>query len=581
MTLRFVLTTTEQIATRRRGRVAAVLGLLLLSFTAHLSALSGWWLSDDPQVLVQAERYAPGEYFFVPEVWRYLSASNFTPLVTLSFEADLALAGLEPRWFYAHQVMALTLAAILLYLLLAPYTGGLLAFFSAALLLVSPQAIVAARTLMVRHYVEGLVFALLALLLWRAGRAKRRDAAFGLLAGLAYLLAILAKEVYLGIPLIMLWESRGAGERWVTILRRILPVVVAGVGYGVWRLLMLGTVGGYGDTASLLELGEGMLRHALGPVPPSLQLIFAAAALVLLALGALNHPKGTLAFCGISLLVVLAPLFAVAGQMEMRHLFAAFAVLSAGLALAVQVSRRGNVLARMAAGVALVTVVTAGQIVRDGHQSGSSRVVAEGRYVWIHAASAPALLATAPAWYLEGLAELRSRRGGGQPPRYLLSREALLIEDIDPRQVVRVSSSNGTRLEPFDAAFVQQIQAEKERFDPGAPLSVLIERDDHRLRWELGPQPSSGWTFLTYPDYDEYRIPPSGTRIIPEPTGRRFFRILRHLPDGGWTVSPPLGLPEPGQSIRWQSPRPGRLSVIGYRESRTATENRQPKTDNR
>jgi hypothetical protein len=550
------LTAPPQIALPRRGRAAAVFGLLLISLTFHLSALSGWWLTDDPQVLVQAERYRPREYFFVPQAWRYLSSSNFTPLVTLSFEADLKLAGLQPRAFYAHQIASLTLAAILLFLYLAPWTGSLLAFLAAAMFLGSPQAIVAARTLMVRHYVEGLAFALLALLAWRAGRS-RRPATYSLIAATAYLMAILAKEIYLGVPLFMILESGGAGERWRKVSARFLPVVAATIGYGIWRVRMLETVGGYGESlrpADLMTLGGGAIRLLLGSVGPEILVTFGAAALVVLILATFNQPKASLWFLAIALLVLVAPLLAVARQLEMRHLFAAFVVVSAGIALGVGLTRRGGRLATVAAAVALIVTLVGGQMVRRQHEEGSSHVVAEGRYVWTQSAGAKPILAAAPGWYLDGLVELRTRQGGGPGPRFLLSDEALLVEDTDPREVVTVERTNGTRIGPLDPALVHQIREEKSRFDPQAFLSVHMERDDHRLRWQLGPQPSSRWTFLSYPDYDEYEIPPAGSRIIPEPTERQSFRILRHLPDGRWTVSPPLGLPDPGQSVRWQQP---------------------------
>ena len=221
--------------------VAPALLLFGLAILVHLDALHGWWLSDDPQVLVQAMRYSPAAILFDPPSWRYLSSSSFTPLVTLSFALDLVLAGLRPAFFYAHQLVMIGIATVLLFLLLAKGGRVLIAFLGAATFIVLPATFNAAGSLMIRHYLEGLVLSLLALLFWIPSGEERRSLRRTIVPALLYLAAMLAKEFYAPLPLLMIWIDyvKGVTPRRTAV--RILPTAVSAVVYIVWRTIMLGS----------------------------------------------------------------------------------------------------------------------------------------------------------------------------------------------------------------------------------------------------------------------------------------------------------------------------------------------------
>ena len=74
-----------------RVSVVSFVILAAVALLAGAGALRGWWRDDDPQVLLQAWLSSPFAVLFSPNVWKTLSSSNFTPLVTISFDADLAL----------------------------------------------------------------------------------------------------------------------------------------------------------------------------------------------------------------------------------------------------------------------------------------------------------------------------------------------------------------------------------------------------------------------------------------------------------------------------------------------------------
>src|SRR5581483_7584340 len=166
-----------------------------------------------------------------PAEYMHLSATTFTPLLLLSYKFDLRLHGFDTRLFYAHQVAAILLAAVLLFFLIRRYVSIWYAAAGAGVFLTTWAAVYAARTLMIRHYVEGLVFALAALLAWR--RSKW-------LAAFFYLLAMLSKEVYAPIPLFFICESRFENRSWREIARELVAPALAAIAFLVWRRRMTG-----------------------------------------------------------------------------------------------------------------------------------------------------------------------------------------------------------------------------------------------------------------------------------------------------------------------------------------------------
>src|SRR5438552_17835321 len=89
----------------------AILALVILGLAVHWSALGGWWLYDDPQLLIEAIRQPLRAVFFDPSEYAHLATHTFTPLQLVSFKVDLFIHGLDPKVFYAHQLLALIAAA--------------------------------------------------------------------------------------------------------------------------------------------------------------------------------------------------------------------------------------------------------------------------------------------------------------------------------------------------------------------------------------------------------------------------------------------------------------------------------------
>ena len=526
--------------TTMRGRPAIlVLALAALSAITHWDALRGWWLWDDPQLLIEAIRQPALGTLFRPAEYAHLAGHTFTPLLVLSFKFDLAIARMRPAFFYAHQVIALTLAAILMYLLLRKYVADAYAVVAAAIFLTSWAGVYAARMLMIRHYVEGLVFALAAMLLWSYGRR------WVVAAAICYFLAMLSKEVYAPLPLIFAMQSRYAGRTWREIAREMVAPAMAAIIWLFWRWFMIGLVGPF-DTAigprDVVALPVTLWGQLVGPGRVWAGIVWAAALLLVAILFLAAQRLRAIAFLFIVAVVVIVPIAPVISMMQWRYSFAFAALSIASVAIAAGFAGR-----RWAIAVLIVlfatTAVNAIAQRRYYRQAMGRGIQREGLYVWTQPATAPTLSATAPPWYLGGLRWLREREGRGSGPRVIFSRYAVDAGDVDPRSVVA--------LDQRGRAVPVAWQRDAGKLDPNAPLTIEFSIRDHAAHWRFGP-PGAHFVFVTYPDYSAIPIAAAGTQRVAAAREKQFFRIVRQEPDGRWTISPVLPIPADGASTVWK-----------------------------
>jgi len=551
-----------------RPLVISLLAVLALGILFHASALRGWWLNDDPQVLLHAVRNSPADALFNPVKWRELSSSNFTPLVTLSFDFDLLVAGMSARSFYRHQVLAILLASVLLLILLSRHMDPILAAIVTATFIVAPMTVMAARSLMIRHYVEGLCLALGSLILFEKATAKPdRRLRYDIGSTSLYLLAILGKEVFYPLPLLFLMQARGAGQPWKMVLKRLIPATVIALMALVWRGVMLGSVGGYGGSiegGELLRLPENVALFITGSIPLVVRIALALIALTVLAVSIKTDRGRTAALVLALFFIALLPLFPVAGAIEPRYAFVPSVMALCAVGLALESVRRskwgsentGYVVHGIAA-LLFIFLFVRGQKVRVDFDPLYRVMVAEGRYVWREGDGAPTLLAGSQGWYLSGLSDLRKHQGRGRGPAYVLSRYALSLQDRDVSNVVAFSAEAGA-IAPVSPEVLQAAQADRQRFKPDIPLMVVMSRKRNDLSWTLGPPGPASWLFMSYPEGDEYPIEGKGWIRIPETRELQRFWIRRTLPDGTWTISPPLLLPPQDGSVRWEGPAAGK-----------------------
>lgn len=281
--------------------VLAVLVLLALTAWLHGDALRGGWRFDDGWILDFATRFSPTAYFFDPLITRGFSPSNVTPWNPLVYDLNLALFGLDPRPFYLHHLLLLASAAIATFALLAVRLPHGPALLGAALFLVGAPVVRVAQSLMVGHYLYGLVFCIGALYgFLRSQRAGGGPWAwFGVVC---YALATSCKEVFVPLPLMLPLLGQGS---WRMRIVRTLPYLAWAAVYALWRVAVLRTATG-GYQRGGLDLGAVLAQFAEIPGWLFGRGAWAWVALVgLLALGLLAAATGRLRWAAIAGAAVL------------------------------------------------------------------------------------------------------------------------------------------------------------------------------------------------------------------------------------------------------------------------------------
>jgi hypothetical protein len=212
---------------------AASLPVLLFWLLYH-QVLDAWWSFDDPCILEYLHDIGPFAGFFDPA--KKSSPFFYTPFQYLSLGLDYQFFLFNPYPFYWHHLLSFTLVLLLAYAVLSRFFAPLLASMIVSLFVVSVPTSQVVHHLMVRHYIEGLAFALIAT--WAYVQAvKQNQWGWAGFSSLFFLLACLAKELY--VPLVIVLVSLPVGVIKVR-LRLLLPFVIATLLYVVLRVYMLG-----------------------------------------------------------------------------------------------------------------------------------------------------------------------------------------------------------------------------------------------------------------------------------------------------------------------------------------------------
>ena len=199
------------------------------------SLIGASWRWDDTQILLFLIQNTPFEYLSRPAVWQQFSSANLTPWLLLSFEIDFALFEFKPIYFYLHQILALLIAAILLYACLRLWVNRHSALYGLILFLAGAPSMSVTQQLMTRHYIEGAVFFLLSVFLF-VKYIRFPKMWFLLGSSSAYVLAISAKEIYVPLVVLLLFlpESNISNR-----IRALAPFVLISFLYILWRGYML------------------------------------------------------------------------------------------------------------------------------------------------------------------------------------------------------------------------------------------------------------------------------------------------------------------------------------------------------
>ena len=230
----------ENKSLRWKQSAASVLSLFMpvfLLWILYHNVLENWWLIDDPCHLFYISQHGIFPAFFDPA--RGFSPINFTPWEPLSLGIDYVFFGLNPAPFYWHHMISLSILLLSAQVILLRFLSPFVAAFALSLFVSSVPVCDAANHLMTRHYIEGLIFTLISIYLFMKAREKD-DVNYTYGSALFYLLACLAKEVYVPLIVILMAVSTGtARER----LKSLYPFLIVAVIYTLWRFHMLDASG--------------------------------------------------------------------------------------------------------------------------------------------------------------------------------------------------------------------------------------------------------------------------------------------------------------------------------------------------
>jgi hypothetical protein len=543
-----------------RVGLSVVVALFLTAFTFALygRALGLWWTFEDPAILLHGENHAAWSTLFVPDVYQTFSRYFFAPGVILSFSADRYLVGYRPALFYAHQLLALALAAGLLERFLRRYVSRLWSFLAAALFLVGVPVAGVASWLGVRHYVDGLVLALAAILCFRRGLSNHARA-WTLASAALYLGAVVCKEIYAPVFLLVFLLPEG---NLVKRLVHAIPLVLMAGLYAGWRQFMLsGYLGGYAqrrlDTPELMRLGRLLVGQAatavFGVTEGAATLALGALALAFLIV-VVRGGGAALLRVAICVAVALGPLLPVGASFEARYAFVPWAFIAAGTGWAASVWARGR--GRVPAGLVLFALALAlvgpanrrrwAEVIRGGERS-------RAEATFFFERSEPRDVVREPVErgnFYAKLAEIRTDILHRPPPGHAVFDDLFFCRHAG--EVLRVYGWQETArvleslsgAESLCAAYAPAIR-------DAAPLALTMTRENGVLSWTAGPYADGRWAILLGEDLVRYDVPRQG-RILPLMPDDLLVTLRYESAEGWRTFSPALPLRMRNGSARLQ-----------------------------
>jgi hypothetical protein len=530
--------------------------LAALTWLLYAPAVRLWWTHDDLYHLHLLLGNPRAWYFWDRAVYLAPPPKMLTPLLFLSLDADRFLFGLHPTAFHIHQIVSLSLAAPALYAVLRLWLERAWAALGAAVFLLGPPVASMALMVMVRHYVEVIPLAALAVGLWvLAFRRPRGGVWLSGASALCWFLAALDKEI--AVPLVLFLPLIPEGtlrER----LRRAVPHAALLLAYIAIRVYFLGTPQPYGfevkpgDWPGLaLALPFKVVAEMRGVPSPASWALLTVLLCGLLFVAAQSW--GNAVRTGAGLAFAVAPVLPVSTQMEPRYAVAAWVMAAVTLPFAWQAlaARSGRNRSLAAALAVAVCALVANRIDWAGRLADSERRSAESL---AFLSMAPGELLRGPlgvpgelgelGWWKEDVKRLPRGAGWFLDDLYLcLHPETARVRSWDEatQQVIDLSP----RLPALRRTFCRAIH-------DTAPLAVEIRGERTGISWSLGPYPDGRYRFILGDGSMAVDMPRTGGFLLRQ-LAPLSLRVKYESPDGWVTYSPVLRIdPVTKAALRWR-----------------------------
>lgn len=518
-------------------KLAVALLLLIAVVALYRKATRLWWTYDDAFYLKVSALRPWTAGFTESDVW---PQKLFTPLLTVTYELLAETAGPDPDRWYRVQLALLASCGMAVFLALRLYVRTIPAFAGALLFITGPPLCSFATQLMVVHYLEAVLLGTGAVIAFVVA-SRRRSTALGMLSAALYFAAMLAKEIAVPLPALLLFLPE---RTWRDRARHLLFHAAAAGGYLVWRYAMVGTLfGGYGWAIAPQEIPSilAALPWKVITASAGAGLGVGLVALALLAMGGQRaiRSRRALAFALVTLLFAVAPIVPVSKEMQRRYVVMPWLWACVVFVAGADAMRRGPRNALLTAAAAVVIVANRQEWAAEYGRS--LRMSEEARaYMRLDSRSMLRLPAVPPAAMTElrWLKEEHFRRARGTlwfyDDLYLChaNLDGFRVFQYVParRSVVEVTA----RIPEVARSYCSSIRQD-------APLQAEFRHRGESLFWSFGPYERGRWSVLLGGGLQAFDVPRrDGFRLAGVPG--LTLRIRYQSPEGWVTYSPELAL---------------------------------------
>ena len=514
-------------AKKNSTHLLAIAPILFLATALYVQTISGWFILDDIFHLRFVRDAGLWSSFYDPG--SQLSWSFFTPFLQISLGLDYFAWGVNPVGFYAHHLLSFCAMLAAVYALatrVIPPVGAatiLMAFVS------TRTAMALATQLMTRHYIEGLAFAALSLLLF-CSALHRKSIVLAIAGSALYLLAALHKELYLPLVGLVLFLPVG------TLHNRLKYGILYGFSalvYLIWRFSLQGynlqlstqvynhqSLSGIGEYLSSLALSYPQFMQWT-----HLHLFLLVGLCFLCILSLAMKSSRQLLFLAVLGICILVPVFPVFSTLAGRFLLLV-TLLVYGIAIYALYLRRSIWRVRpLVILVGSIVVLSGYYSARPAHQQAwafKQKLEAESRFMFENDEPDTALLTN--DWLY--LWEYQFLRENGTAP-YFATSQCLVPARID-------------KLYGYVGGTVSEVSVDRTGCGQEAsnmPLHVNLEVTRNLVKWDFGPWQSGSYAVVLEDMGALAAVPQGQVGRFPIDSS---FRVWYQNDQGQFTVSESL-----------------------------------------
>ncbi|HXA19845.1 MAG TPA: hypothetical protein VN380_22870 [Thermoanaerobaculia bacterium] len=522
---------------RRPIAIEAASAAALVGFNVLLyrKIFTLWWTYDDANILRSIFEHPFIAPFVDSHVW---PQQLFTPLLIMAFDAQWKLFAFNATQWYAVQLAVACVTTILVYAAVRQFLDHWRSVAAAAIFAAGPPLCSVITQISTVHYYLAISFSALAVMAYVIA-LRRVSWLVTALSAVCYLLAMLAKEVSIPLPLLLIaLPLRDLRTR----LRFVVAHGVATVVYFVWRYAVIRTFfGAYGwkiDAAEwprLLMLLPWRIVQGAAGAGTAIGLTLVGVMTLTIIAGVRN--RRTIALLIAAILVAGVPMLPLAKEVNRRYVVVPW--LAWSIAFSAATARRGKRAAAALLAVAPLLAIAANRQEWRHEFPLRRRMSDEARFFFYD--MPPDALLRRPLAPPAAMGEVKWMKtvqfakpagdwfyddiflcGGGAGGRRVFEYEGHGIVEVTPR------------VAGLAARFCHSLR--------NAPLSATFHYRNPALYWDLGPYAGGRYSAILGNGIQAFEIPRRDALNLERGIPGLGLRIRYDSPAGWTTYSPELTL---------------------------------------